>query len=90
MTRQLPPPPKRPPPDPLDIELRDMSDAIVLGMPRVPPPPPPSAALMRDEWQESALAHRHELSVGSLITRILLVLLFVVMSLLFWSCWRAS
>lgn len=81
---QLTPPSRRPPPDSLDVELRDMSDRIVRGLPHVPPPPPPGARPAHDDDEQQ----QPEIGVGRIITRALILVLFVVMAALFYACWN--
>lgn len=81
---KLPPPSRRPPPDSLDIELRDMSDRIVRGMPSVPPPPTPGARPAHDDDEQQ----QPEIDVGRIITRVPILVLFVVMAALFYACWN--
>lgn len=81
MLSRVPPPPRRLPPDALDVELRDMSDAILRGLPRVPPPPPPGARPpRRPEPAEEPEGPDAVQQVG----RALLILLAVVMAGLLW------
>lgn len=81
MLSRVPPPPRGLPPDALDVELRDMSEAILRGLPRVPPPPPPGARPPR------LLRPAEEPEGGDAVQmagRALIILLAVVMVGLFW------